>query len=36
MVYARLHQTRDSERERRIVVELNDRHAARAEPEVIP
>src|ERR1035438_9048260 len=25
MVYARLHQTQDSERERRIVVELNDK-----------
>jgi len=37
MVYARLHQTRDSERERRIVVELNDKARSKGpQPEVIP
>jgi len=37
MVYARLHQTEDRERERRIVVELNDKPRAKGpQPEVIP
>ena len=37
MVYARLHQTQDSERERRIVVELNDKARSKGpQPEVVP
>jgi Flp pilus assembly protein TadD len=37
MVYARLHQTQDSERERRIVVELNDKARSKGpKPEVVP
>jgi tetratricopeptide (TPR) repeat protein len=36
MVYARLHQTQDSERERRIVVELNDKARSKGpQPEVV-
>jgi tetratricopeptide (TPR) repeat protein len=36
-VYARLHQTQDSERERRIVVELNDKARIKGpQPEAIP
>jgi tetratricopeptide (TPR) repeat protein len=37
MVYARLHRTQDSERERRIVVELNDKARSKGpQPEVVP
>jgi tetratricopeptide (TPR) repeat protein len=37
IVYTRLHRTQDSERERRIVVELNDKARVKGpQPEVIP
>lgn len=37
MIYSRLHRTQDSERERRIVLELNDKARAKGpQPEVIP
>src|ERR1700690_135520 len=37
LVYARLHQTQDSERERRIVVELNEKARSKGpQPEVVP
>jgi tetratricopeptide (TPR) repeat protein len=37
MVYTRLHQAQDSERERRIVVELNDKARSKGpQPEVVP
>jgi tetratricopeptide (TPR) repeat protein len=37
LVYTRLHQTQDSERERRIILELNDKARVKGpQPEVIP
>ena len=37
LVYARLHQTQDSERERRIVVELNEKARSKGpQPEAVP
>ena len=37
LLYARLHQTQDSERERRIVVELNEKARSKGpQPEVVP
>jgi len=37
MIYARLHRTQDSERERRIVVELNEKARSKGpQPEVLP
>ena len=37
MIYARLHQTQDSERERRIVVELNEKARSKGpQPELVP